>query len=129
MNDTDWPAPIDWADAMEATMIGVRLRALDRDRRGWSHRTFGPPAQRGPVGPLKHLAKEAGEAAAAWVGMADGAYRKELADILILWLDAIDRSHLTVADVVGAAEAKMAENKARQWPAAAGGDEPVEHLR
>ena len=27
----------------------------------WSSRTFGPTAHRGPIGPLKHLAKEVQE--------------------------------------------------------------------
>lgn len=102
--------------------LGVNLVALAERQMKWSHKTFGA---RGPKGPLKHLSKEALEAAQAPYDT------KEYADCLILLLDAIWRSGMQIQTVVDAAHEKMTENENRQWPASAanGGDEPVEHVR
>lgn len=105
--------------------LGRSLTELARDQAAWSHETFGPASARGPVGPLKHLAKEAAEAADRPDDIS------EYADILILLLDATWRRGLVPEDIVGAALAKMAENRAREWPPfdPSKADEPVEHVR
>jgi hypothetical protein len=90
----------------------------------WSQETFGTDAERGPIGPLKHLAKEASEA------QANPKDIKEHADILILWLDASRRAGFKPMQVVEAALEKMKENKARKWPPKGSmPDEAVEHIR
>lgn len=94
----------------------------------WSQKTFGTDAERGPVGALKHLSKEALEAAQ------DPTNITEYADCLILLMDAIrraghNREGFKWMDVLRAAKEKMKVNKARNWPAPTASDEPVEHDR
>jgi hypothetical protein len=97
---------------------------LVRTQSEWSQATFGTDAERGPIGPLKHLEKEAREA------RANPSDIKEHADILILWLDASRRAGFKPMEVVEAALAKMEENKARTWPPKGSmPDEAVEHVR
>lgn len=118
-----------------------KLTDLVQDQAEWSQKTFGADPERGPIGPLKHLAKEAGEAQGAWVvligtrsldpdhaGTAERHYLEELADCLLLLLDAIRRGGHKFGHVVDAAREKMVKNKARTWPAPTS-DEPVEHVR
>lgn len=105
-----------------------RLRNLIKIQQEWSEQTFGPASERGPVGPLKHLAKEAGEAADEYTkgNREDGFV--EMADCLIILLDAAWRAGLEFHDLVTMATIKMGENKSRQWNKTSG-DEPVEHVR
>lgn len=125
-------------DAAKAE-LGAELVRLADDHGEWSRATFGSDAERGPVGPLRHLAKEAGEAEDAahlvretaggcgsWTAREN--LRVELADCLLLLLDASRRAGLTPLDLVRAARVKLAVNKARVWPKAAA-DQPVEHDR
>ena len=73
----------------------------------WSERTFGNV---GPVGPLKHLSKEALEASA------DPGDLSEWADMQFLLWDAQRRAGITDEQITAALEEKLKVNMARQWP-------------
>jgi NTP pyrophosphatase (non-canonical NTP hydrolase) len=102
-----------------------KLADLIDDQAEWSQATFGTDSERGPTGALKHLAKEAVECIDA-IGTPD--YRTELADCLLLLLDAGRRGGVSFEQIVYAARTKMIENKGRTWPKPTS-DEPVEHVR
>lgn len=88
----------------------------------WSQRTFGIDSERGPVGVLKHLKKEADEA------IADPKDLKEYADCLILILDASRRAGFEMEQLFEAALEKIELNKIRTYPKPVG-DEVSEHDR
>ncbi|SVR96324.1 Eaa1 [Klebsiella pneumoniae] len=73
----------------------------------WSQATFGNV---GPVGPLKHLSKEALEAAA------EPADLSEWADMQFLLWDAQRRAGITDEQITQAMIKKLAVNKQREWP-------------
>lgn len=73
----------------------------------WSQATFGNV---GPVGPLKHLSKEALEAAA------EPGDLSEWADMQFLLWDAQRRAGITDAQITQAMIEKLAVNKQREWP-------------
>lgn len=102
-----------------------KLADLIDDQAEWSQKTFGTDTERGPIGALKHLAKEAEECIEA-VGTPE--YATELADCFLLLLDAGRRGGVPLSRILTAAQAKMIENKARVWPKPTS-DEPVEHVR
>lgn len=127
--------------------LGTALAILIQDQSKWSQETFGKDTERGPVGPLEHLAKEALEAKEQCIrlnqlhfifhGSDKGDELKqhrrkeiafELADCLILWLDSLRRAGFTALDIVKVAQEKMVINKSRQWPKGET-DKPVEHVR
>lgn len=85
----------------------------------WSQATFGDV---GPIGPLKHLAKEAMEAAAAPGDLS------EWADMQFLLWDAQRRAGITDEQITQAMIDKLAVNKARQWPEPKDG-EPRLHIQ
>lgn len=90
----------------------------------WSNATFGNETERGPVGALTHLSREALEAAA------HPSDETEYADCLILLMDATRRSCTSWDEVVMAALRKMAVNRTRYYPKPEpGNDEVVEHDR
>lgn len=89
----------------------------------WSQTTFGTDAERGPTGPLKHLAKEVGEV------LDNPKDLTEHADCLLLLCDAARRSGFTCDQLLAAAWAKLEVNKARKWSVPTKGDEAVEHVR
>jgi hypothetical protein len=91
----------------------------------WSRVTFGPDNIRGPIGPLKHLEKESREAQESSGDI------EEYADCLFLICDAARRAGFTKEQLIGAAFAKLAKNKARTWPdwKTAPPDTPIEHVR
>jgi len=97
-------------------------------QQAWSEKTFGPNDVRGPIGPLKHLEKEAKEAQDA-VGSDE--LLEELADCLFLIVDATWRSGFWTTDLLNAAVAKLDKNKDREWPSWEGADPngAVEHVR
>lgn len=91
----------------------------------WSNKTFGDEVSRGPIGPLKHLEKEAKEA------YQEVDYDKrsiEIADCLFLTFDAARRHGLTLEGLLEIAFLKLDKNKKRSWPKPSS-DEPVEHVR
>ena len=104
------------------TVFNVELPALWSRQAEWSQATFGTDQERGPIGALKHLAREAGEA----IAKPDDA--EEYADCLLLVLDASRRAGLTLDHLVRAAVVKQQANMLRKWPTALS-DEPVEHVK
>lgn len=91
----------------------------------WSRDTFGSEAVRGPVGPLKHLEKEARE---AYEERDPDRRRMEIVDCQFLVFDAARRAGMTLEDLFGMAFKKLEINKARQWSRPSS-NEPVEHVR
>ena len=85
----------------------------------WSHATFGNV---GPVGPLKHLSKEALEAAA------EPGDLSEWADMQFLLWDAQRRACITDEQITQAMIEKLAVNKQREWPEPKDG-EPRLHIK
>lgn len=90
-----------------------------RDHAEWSDVTFGNV---GPVGPLKHLSKEALEAAA------EPGDLSEWADMQFLLWDAQRRAGISDGEITAAMEEKLAINKTRQWPEPKDG-EPRLHIK
>lgn len=90
-----------------------------REHAEWSDKTFG---NIGPVGPLKHLSKEALEAAA------NPEDPLEWADMQFLLWDAQRRAGITDEQITQAMTEKLAINKARQWPEPKDG-EPRLHIK
>ncbi|MBS6907415.1 MAG: DUF550 domain-containing protein [Klebsiella sp.] len=85
----------------------------------WSQATFGNV---GPVGPLKHLSKEALEAAA------EPGDLSEWADMQFLMWDAQRRAGITDEKITRAMIDKLAVNKQRSWPEPKDG-EPRLHIK
>lgn len=85
----------------------------------WSEATFGNV---GPIGSLKHLSKEAIEAAEAPGELS------EWADMQFLFWDAQRRAGITDAQIEQAMIEKLAINKARTWPEPKDG-EPRMHVK
>ncbi|AZL02497.1 TPA: DUF550 domain-containing protein [Klebsiella pneumoniae] len=85
----------------------------------WSQATFGNV---GPVGPLKHLSKEALEAAEQPGDLS------EWADMQFLLWDAQRRAGITDEQITQAMIEKLAVNKQREWPEPKDG-EPRLHLK
>lgn len=92
---------------------------IRKQHAAWSEETFGDV---GPVGPLKHLAKEALEAAAAVEDLS------EWADLQFLLWDAQRRAGVSDEELNAAMELKLSVNMARRWPAPKDG-EPREHIK
>ncbi len=100
------------------------LSAPDRDQvrrehAEWSQATFGNV---GPVGPLKHLSKEALEAAEQPGDLS------EWADMQFLLWDAQRRAGVTDEQITQAMIDKLAVNKQRKWPEPKDG-EPRLHIK
>ena len=107
-------------DACRAAMLQADHREMIRSQHAeWSQLTFGNV---GPVGPLKHLAKEAMEAAAEPDDLS------EWADMQFLLWDAQRRAGITDEQINQAMIEKLAVNKARVWPEPKDG-EPRLHLK
>ncbi|PJG91689.1 DUF550 domain-containing protein [Klebsiella pneumoniae] len=90
-----------------------------REHAEWSQATFGNV---GPVGPLKHLSKEALEAAA------EPGDLSEWADMQFLLWDAQRRAGITDEQITQAMIEKLAVNKQREWPEPKDG-EPRLHIK
>lgn len=89
------------------TQSTITREQLRREHAEWSDATFGDV---GPVGPLKHLSKEALETAA------DPSDPLEWADMQFLLWDAQRRMGISDEFITRAMVEKLAINKARQWP-------------
>nr|DAI18939.1 MAG TPA: Protein of unknown function (DUF550) [Bacteriophage sp.] len=105
-------------------LASMALAAMDRDKvrqehAEWSQATFGNV---GPVGPLKHLSKEALEAAEQPGDLS------EWADMQFLLWDAQRRAGITDAQITQAMIEKLAVNKQRSWPEPKDG-EPRLHIK
>lgn len=92
----------------------------------WSRATFGSDEDRGPIGPLRHLEKEAREAYEEESGSIK--QHEEIVDCLFLVIDAARRSGMTLQTLLDGAAVKLAINKARKWQKPAD-DMPIEHVR
>lgn len=92
---------------------------IRREHAEWSDATFGDV---GPVGPLKHLSKEALEA-----GEQPGDL-SEWADMQFLLWDAQRRAGISDGEITAAMEEKLKVNMARQWPEPKDG-EPRLHIK
>ncbi|CAB5220201.1 Domain of unknown function DUF550 [uncultured Caudovirales phage] len=104
----------------------VAFSDLDRlwcGHRAWSDATFGSPQERGPVGALKHLAKEALEAAA------DPTDITEFVDCLFLLWDGVHRAGFTMEQVIEAGFRKLQVLHTRTYDRATPPDQPAEHDR
>lgn len=92
----------------------------------WSQETFGLDSERGPIGALKHLEKEARE---AHEEKDETKRREEIADCLFLTFDAARRAGMTLDDLLDEAFKKLDKNKRRVWKKPTNADEPIEHIR
>ncbi len=102
----------------------IALASLEREQirhehAKWSDSTFGCV---GPIGPLKHLSKEAMEAAAEPDDLS------EWADMQLLLWDAQRRAGISDAEITAAMENKLKINMERQWPEPKDG-EPSLHIK
>ncbi len=102
--------------------LGIALADLVENQSQWSQATFGTDIERGPLGALKHLEKEAREA------QENSTDPMEYADCLLLILDASRRAGIKPMQLIEHAQKKMAVNRSRHWPQTAA-DEPTEHNR
>lgn len=98
---------------------GPERDRVRREHAEWSQATFGNV---GPIGPLKHLSKEALEAA----GEPDDL--SEWADMQFLLWDAQRRAGITDEQITQAMIEKLAVNKQREWPEPKDG-EPRLHIK
>lgn len=106
----------------DAGWLGRKLTTLYNRHAWWSRATFGPDHLRGPLGPIRHLAKEAKE-------LEDAPFdRAEYADCLLLIFDASRRAGIDLDALLDAAQAKMAVNEKRAFPPSMP-DEPCEHIK
>ncbi|EFQ6725460.1 DUF550 domain-containing protein [Salmonella enterica] len=94
-------------------------KRIRREHAEWSDATFGNV---GPVGPLKHLSKEALETAAEPDDLS------EWADMQFLLWDAQRRAGITDEQIALAMVEKLAVNKKREWPEPKDG-EPRLHIK
>ncbi|HHR7490511.1 TPA: DUF550 domain-containing protein, partial [Salmonella enterica subsp. enterica] len=92
---------------------------IRREHAEWSDATFGDV---GPIGPLKHLSKEALETAA------EPGDLSEWADMQFLLWDAQRRAGISDEQITLAMVEKLAVNKKREWPEPKDG-EPRLHIK
>lgn len=128
----DWLGLIDEHGKNQAVREGCEVREVfamadgvnerdqvRREHAEWSQATFGNV---GPIGPLKHLSKEALEAAAETGDLS------EWADMQFLLWDAQRRAGITDEQITLAVIEKLAVNKQREWPEPKDG-EPRLHIK
>lgn len=101
------------------TQTAPEREQIRREHAEWSDATFGDV---GPIGPLKHLSKEALETAAEPDDLS------EWADMQFLLWDAQRRAGITDEQITQAMTEKLAINKTRQWPEPKDG-EPRLHIK
>ena len=129
--------------------LGDNFYDLIEDQRIWSEATFGTTEERGPAGPLKHLALEIMAEMLPdhdFHETIDRLYSKrikmrhakeqqsmtdptEYADLLILLLDCSRRAGIKPLDLIHHAQKKMEVNKGRKWPKGQNPNAPVEHTK
>lgn len=104
---------------LKRALASLEQEQVRHEHAEWSDATFGNV---GPVGPLKHLSKEALEAAAA------PSDPLEWADMQFLLWDAQRRMGISDEFITRAMIEKLAINKTRQWPEPKDG-EPRLHIK
>ncbi len=107
------------ADAVKVITGLIAREQVRREHAAWSDETFGDV---GPVGPLKHLSKEALEAAAEPGDIC------EWADMQFLLWDGQRRAGISDEQINQAMVEKLAVNKQREWPEPKDG-EPCLHIK
>lgn len=107
------------ADAVKVIDVALSRELVRREHAAWSDETFGDV---GPVGPLKHLSKEAIEADAEPDDLS------EWADMQFLLWDAQRRAGISDEQITKAMVEKLAVNKQREWPEPKDG-EPRLHIK
>ncbi|HFN4192449.1 TPA: DUF550 domain-containing protein [Salmonella enterica subsp. enterica] len=120
----DIPFGLSDDDAKILIVLKRALASLEREQvrhehADWSDATFGDV---GPIGPLKHLSKEALETAAELGDLS------EWADMQFLLWDAQRRAGITDEQIALAMVEKLAVNKKREWPEPKDG-EPRLHIK
>ena len=120
----EMPFGLDNDQAHMLTAFKIAVASLEREQirhehAKWSDSTFGCV---GPIGPLKHLSKEALEAAAEPDDLS------EWADMQFLLWDAQRRAGISDAEITAAMENKLKINMERQWPEPKDG-EPRLHIK
>ncbi|HCO5451010.1 TPA: DUF550 domain-containing protein [Escherichia coli] len=100
-------------------LASLERKQIRHEHAKWSDSTFDCV---GPIGPLKHLSKEALEAAAEPDDLS------EWADMQFLLWDAQRRAGISDAEITAAMENKLKINMERQWPEPKDG-EPRLHIK
>ncbi len=100
-------------------LASLKREQIRHEHAKWSDSTFGCV---GPIGPLKHLSKEALEAAAEPDDLS------EWADMQFLLWEAQRRAGISDAEITAAMEDKLKINMERQWPEPKDG-EPRLHIK
>ncbi len=100
-------------------LASLKREQIRHEHAKWSDSTFGCV---GPIGPLKHLSKEALEAAAEPDDLS------EWADMQFLLWDAQRRAGISDAEITAAMEDKLKINMEHQWPEPKDG-EPRLHIK
>lgn len=113
------PAIFEIRELVRIALASLEREQIRREHAEWSDASFGNV---GPVGPLKHLSKEALEAAAA------PSDSLEWADMQFLLWDAQRRAGITDEQITLAMVEKLAVNKKREWPEPKNG-EPRLHIK
>ncbi len=109
----------DMLKVIDGVLESMAREQVRREHAAWSQATFGDV---GPVGPLKHLSKEALEAAAELGDLS------EWADMQFLLWDAQRRAGISDEQINQAMVEKLAVNKQREWPEPLDG-EPRLHIK
>ncbi|HAW3289604.1 TPA: DUF550 domain-containing protein [Escherichia coli] len=118
--DSNVVLPAEEAEELARIALASLERELIRHEHAkWSDSTFGCV---GPIDPLKHLSKEALEAAAEPDDLS------EWADMHFLLWDAQRRAGISDAEITAAMEDKLKINMERQWPEPKDG-EPRLHIK
>ncbi|WP_411961778.1 DUF550 domain-containing protein [Citrobacter sp. HN-141] len=112
-------AMADAVKVIDGVLESMAREQVRREHAAWSLATFGDV---GPVGPLKHLSKEALEAAA------EPGNLSEWADMQFLLWDAQRRAGISDEQITQAMVEKLAVNKQREWPEPKDG-EPRLHIK
>lgn len=112
-------AMADAVKVIDGVLESIAREQVRREHAAWSQATFGDV---GPVGPLKHLSKEALEAAA------EPGDLSEWADMQFLLWDAQRRVGISDEQITLAMVEKLAVNKQREWPEPKDG-EPRLHIK
>ncbi|MEW9028939.1 dATP/dGTP pyrophosphohydrolase domain-containing protein [Salmonella enterica] len=118
IKDGEWPIDNGVIEVYAAPPASEREQ-IRREHAEWSDKTFGDV---GPVGLLKHLSKEALEAAA------EPGDLSEWADMQFLLWDGQRRAGISDEQITQAMVEKLAVNKQREWPEPKDG-EPRMHIK
>lgn len=119
-----------FANSAAAIDFSEKIAGLCEAQSKWSQETFGSDEKSGPIGALEHLKLEADEAAStfAWSPFDRVDFSAEMADCLLLVIDASRRGGVGIRALIDAAVEKQRLNEKREWPTPVD-DRPVEHIQ